>query len=102
MRPGPTSDSRATQALPNGYCALPLVQTCPHANACLTCPMFLTTAQFLPQHREQRQQTLHIIGKAEAAGHSRQAEMNRQVAANLERIISALETDENEGTTRAS
>ncbi len=94
--------SRATQALPNGYCALPLVQTCPHANACLTCPMFLTTARFLPQHREQRTQTLQIISKAEAAGHSRQAEMNRQVAANLDRIISALETDENEGNTRAS
>jgi hypothetical protein len=28
--------SRATQALPNGYCSLPLVQTCPHANACGT------------------------------------------------------------------
>jgi hypothetical protein len=32
--------SRATQALPNGYCQLPLVKTCPHANSCLTCPMF--------------------------------------------------------------
>ena len=28
--------SRATQALPNGYCQLPLVKTCPHANSCLT------------------------------------------------------------------
>jgi hypothetical protein len=26
----------ATQALPNGYCGLPLQQTCPHANAPLT------------------------------------------------------------------
>ena len=47
--------SRATQALPNGYCGLPLVQTCPHANACLTCPLFITTSEFLPttgqQHR---------------------------------------------------
>ena len=50
--------SRATQALPNGYCQLPLVQTCPHANSCLTCPMFVTTAEFLPQHRAQRQATL--------------------------------------------
>jgi hypothetical protein len=24
--------SRATQALPNGYCQLPVVKTCPHAN----------------------------------------------------------------------
>jgi hypothetical protein len=35
---------RVTQALPNGYCGLPLQQTCPHANACLTCPMFVSTA----------------------------------------------------------
>jgi len=37
---------RITQALPNGYCGLPVQKTCPHANACLTCPMFITTAEF--------------------------------------------------------
>ncbi|MCT4574433.1 hypothetical protein N3930_46820, partial [Bacillus thuringiensis] len=30
---------RATQALPNGYWGLPVQQSCPHANACLSCPM---------------------------------------------------------------
>jgi len=83
--------SRATQALPNGYCELPLVRTCPHANSCLTCPMFVTSAEFLPQHHAQRQQTLQIITAAEANGQARLAEMNRQVSANLDRIISALE-----------
>jgi integrase len=83
--------SRATQALPNGYCQLPLVRTCPHANSCLTCPMFLTTAEFLPQHRAQRQQTLQIITAAQAAGQARVAEMNQQVAVNLGKIITALE-----------
>ena len=39
---------------PTGYCGLPIQKTCPHANACLTCPMFLTTAEFLPAHREHR------------------------------------------------
>ena len=82
--------SRATQALPNGYCSLPLVKTCPHANSCLTCPMFVTTAEFLPQHRQQHQQLLHIITTAEARGQARMAEMNRQVAGNLEKIITAL------------
>jgi len=82
---------RATQALPNGFCGLPLVQTCPHANSCLTCPMFLTTAEFLPQHRVQHQQTLQIITAAEARGQTRLAEMNRQVAGNLEKIITALD-----------
>ncbi|MCA1700677.1 MAG: site-specific integrase, partial [Actinobacteria bacterium] len=41
---GPLSDAswakenlaRAKQTLPNGYCGLPLQQTCPHPNACLT------------------------------------------------------------------
>jgi integrase len=85
--------SRATQALPNGYCQLPLVKTCPHANSCLTCPMFITTAEFLPQHHAQRQATLKIISAAEASGHTRVAEMNRQVAGNLDRIIAALGTE---------
>ena len=85
--------SRATQALPNGYCQLPLVKTCPHANSCLTCPMFVTTAEFLPQHHAQRQATLQIISAAEANGHARVAEMNRQVAGNLDKIITALEAE---------
>ena len=84
---------RATQALPNGYCALPLVNRCEHANACLTCPMFLTTTEFLPQHQAQHQQTLQIITVAEARGQTRLAEMNRQVAGNLEKIITALQAD---------
>jgi integrase len=85
--------SRATQALPNGYCGLPLVQQCPHANSCLTCPMFLTTTEFLPQHRAHRQQTLQIISTAQARGQLRQVEMNRQVADNLNRIITTLDND---------
>ena len=86
--------SRVTQALPNGYCQLPLAKTCPHANSCLTCPMFVTTADFLPQHHAQRQQTLQIITAAEAAGHARAVEMNKQVAGNLDKIITALESGE--------
>src|SRR4029077_9513484 len=82
---------RATQALPNGYCGLPVQQSCPHANACLTCPMFLTTPEFLPQHREQRKQTLQLVTAAEGRGQQRLAEMNRQVLANLDSIITALD-----------
>jgi len=81
----------ATQALPNGYCGLPAVRTCPHANACLTCPMFVTTAEFLPQHREHHRQVLQIISAAEARGQDRLAEMNRQIAGNLDTIITALQ-----------
>ena len=85
---------RVTQALPNGFCGLPLQQSCPHANACLTCPMFVTTPAFLPQHRHQRQQLLQLVSGAEARGQLRVVEMNRQVLSNLDRIIAALEPDD--------
>jgi integrase len=94
--------SRATQALPNGYCELPMVRVCPHANSCLTCPMFVTTAEFLPQHHAQRQQTLEIISAAEANGQARVAEMNRQVAGNLDKIIAALDDGGEEGKEAAA
>jgi integrase len=86
---------RVTQALPNGFCGLPAVKTCPHANACLTCPMFVTTPEFLPQHREHRHQVLQIITAAEARGQARLAEMNQQVLRNLDTIITTLEADPN-------
>ena len=38
--------ARAKQALPNGYCGLPLVRSCPHPNACLSCESFLTDGSF--------------------------------------------------------
>jgi hypothetical protein len=64
--------------------------------------MFLTTAEFLPQHHAQRQQTLQIITAAAANGHARLAEMNRQVAGNLDNIIAALEADGGEGREAAA
>lgn len=81
----------ATQALPNGHCALPIQKACPHANACLTCPMFLTTATHLPAHREHRAQVIELITRAEAEGRTRVAQMNQEVLSNLESIITALE-----------
>ncbi|MFJ8390891.1 tyrosine-type recombinase/integrase [Streptomyces sp. NPDC094438] len=85
--------SRATQALPNGYCGLPVQQSCPHANACLTCPMFITTPEFLPQHRQHRSEILQIITAAEARGQKRLVEMNTQVLDNLDTVITALNPD---------
>jgi hypothetical protein len=78
-------------ALPNGYCGLPLRQKCPHANACLDSPVFVTTAEFLPQHHSQLAATRTLIATAEADGHFRMVEMNRRVADNLEAIITTLE-----------
>ncbi len=81
----------ATQTLPSGYCGLPIQKRCPHANACLTCPVFITGPEFLPELRQQRQRTLTLIDTAQASGQARVSEMNKQVAANLDRIISELE-----------
>jgi hypothetical protein len=59
--------------------------------------MFLTTAEFLPQHHRQHQQTLSIISSAQARGQDRMVEMNQQVADNLQKIIAALEADDGQG-----
>jgi hypothetical protein len=63
--------------------------------------MFVTTAEFLPQHHAQRRQTLQIITVAEANGQARVAEMNRQVAGNLDKIIASLEDGGEEKETAA-
>ena len=58
--------------------------------------MFLTTAEFLPQHKAQRQELLQIISTAEARGQKRIVEMNQQVTDNLEKVITALETEQDD------
>lgn len=83
--------SRVRDSLPNGYCGRPPQQDCPHPNACLTCPDFQTTPEFLDIHRRQAATNLHLITRAEAGGQTRLAANLRQVQANLEKIIPALE-----------
>jgi integrase len=85
--------ARAKMALPNGYCTLPLQQRCEFADACLTCPMFVTTAEFLPQHHSQLHATRKLIARGEADGQLRLVEMNRTVETNLLAIIAAVEPD---------
>ncbi|MGW7368886.1 hypothetical protein ACWGI8_37040 [Streptomyces sp. NPDC054841] len=87
----------ATQTLPNGYCGLPVQKTCPYANACLICPVFLTGPEFLPELREQRTRTLTLIDNAKSFGHARGAEMNQQVADSLNRMVRELEDGQDEG-----
>ncbi len=86
----------ATQTLPNGYCGLPIQKSCPHANACLTCPVFVTGPEFLSQLREQRHRTLTLIQAASGKGQARVAEMNQQVLASLNRMITEIEKSSQE------
>jgi hypothetical protein len=90
--------ARAKMALPNGYCTLPLQQRCEVANACLTCPMFATTAEFLPQHHQQLSATRQLIDRAEQEGQERMIEMNRTVETNLLRIITSLQASADDAT----
>jgi integrase len=83
----------ATQTLPHGYCGLPVQKSCPHANACLTCPVFLTGPEFLPELREHRGRTLTLIDKAAANGHTRVAQMNTEILTNLDKMIGEIDEE---------
>lgn len=89
--------ARVAGSLPNGYCGRPPQQDCPHPNACLTCPDFQTTVQFLAVHRRQAEETAKLIDAASSAGHERLAANHRLVLTNLEKVISTLEKTESDG-----
>ena len=83
---------RAKQTLPNGYCGMPLNSPCEHANPCLTCPMFITNADFLPQHETQLKHTIELIDISRDQGHLRVVEKNQEIVDNLRRIITSCQT----------
>ena len=83
---------RAKVTLPNGYCGAPIQTDCEYANPCLDCRFFITTADFLSQHRRQRDETTSLIDTAEHAGLSRVVEKNRRTLEKLDTIIATLET----------
>jgi hypothetical protein len=64
----------------------------PLVNACLTCPDFQTTAEFLPIHRQHARQARELLADAEAAGRERLAANHRKVLISLDKIITSLET----------
>lgn len=82
---------RAKVTLPNGYCGAPVQTDCEYANPCLDCRFFITTGDFLTQHRQQRDETRGLIAQAEHAGLARVAEKNRRTLGKLDTIIGALE-----------
>ena len=83
--------ARVRDSLPNGYCGRPPQQTCPHPNACLTCPDFQTTPEFLDVHRQQSTINKKLIARADSNGQFRLTENLRRVQDSLDRIIPALE-----------
>lgn len=83
--------ARAKQALPNGYCGLPLVQTCPHPNACLSCTDFLTDGSFRATHEQQRDETRRLLDRARENNHVRLVEVLERDDASLTNIIDGLD-----------
>ena len=82
---------RAKVTLPNGYCGAPVQTDCEYANPCLDCRFFITTADFLAQHRRQRDETARLIDDAQRTGLARIAERNQRTLGKLDTIIGALE-----------
>jgi hypothetical protein len=82
---------RAKVTLPNGYCGAPVQTDCEYANPCLDCRFFITTPDFLAQHRQQREETRQMIDQAGHGGLSRLAEKNTRTLGRLDKIITALE-----------
>lgn len=85
--------NRARVTLPNGYCSLPLQQSCEVQNACLDCSdYFVTTPDFIPAHEAQRERTEELIDAAGAAGQTRIVEKNKAVLVKLETLLASLRT----------
>ena len=88
--------ARAKQALPNGYCGLPLVQSCPHPNACLSCESFLTDGSFRAVGEQRQAETRRLLEKARKNNNIRLVEMLERDERSLKRIlegIDQIETD---------
>ena len=83
--------ARAKQTLPDGECGLPIQQSCPHPNACHSCPHFLTDERYRPMLEQQLERAEQRVADAERAGHERVAEINRPDVLNLRRIIAGLD-----------
>jgi site-specific recombinase XerD len=86
--------ARAKQALPNGYCGLPLVQSCPHPNACLSCDNFLTDNSFRDIHQQQLAHTQALRERARQNENVRLVELLEQDQRSLQRILEGLDAIE--------
>lgn len=80
------------QALPNGYCSLPVsLGQCPHANKCLLCEHFKTTKGHLKILKKQLIRTNQLIEILSERELNQQLEVNIKVRDNLLRVIASIE-----------
>lgn len=86
--------ARAKQALANGYCGLPLQQSCPHPNACLSCDNFLTDGSFRHIHERQLAHTQALRERAQQHENVRLVELLEGDERSLGRILEGLDAIE--------
>jgi integrase len=83
------------QALPDGFCGLPVTKSCPvQGSPCLTCSHLRTTIEFLDIHKKHLEETEKLIENARQNGWDRQIETNLSIVENLKKIIRGLEQKE--------
>ncbi len=83
------------QTLPDGFCSLPVTQSCPvQGSPCLSCSHLRTTIEFLDVHKQPLEETQKLIENARDNGWERQVENNLLIAENLRKIIRFLEQKE--------
>ena len=83
-------------ALPHGWCGRPKVLG--HCNlppnSCLNCAHLRTNKNFLEVFKDELKRTNEVLAKARRCGWEVQVNMNEPIKANLEKMIAALEADE--------
>ena len=84
-------DNLDKQALANGFCCLPCKITCPHMNACLHCPNFITTKEYLPVHKQQLKFLETELKEYEHHGYLANAATAKKDIKALKEIIARLE-----------
>lgn len=79
--------------LSNGYCFKHKTFDCPAATSpCYTCPMFVTTPEFLPQFEQEVRDTMFQIELGEAAGRTHWVDANQRKLTKLIPIRDLLQS----------
>ncbi len=94
--------ARAKQALPNGYCGLPLAQRCPHPNACLSCASFLADGSLRAVHEQQHGEARRLLEKARKNNNLRLLDVLARDEQSLSRILEGLDAIEADHAARGA
>lgn len=86
------------RALEHGYCARPKVLgdcDIPGFDGCYNCPHWRTNKNFLPVLKDTLERTDNVLNRAQSCGWELQINKNKPIKENLEKVIQALEDENN-------